>query len=221
MPLSHSCFVASAFLLALGSVLAKFLLSWGQGAATAIDPLPFLTLQLLGGIVFLGAVRLVLGWQPEQMSLLRRPALAGLILGVGSIGTIMALALISASEASVVFATQPVLILGLAWILLGERFGPSVALLCLLAVAGVVFIVIGGGIGTSSNRLGGLAFAMMSTACAAVYTVWMRGLSGKLDFLTALLVVQSTAWLLSVLVLTLSQLTDFAPISFGTVFLAD
>lgn len=220
MPLSHLYFVASTFLLALGSVLAKYFLSWDQGAASTIAPLPFLTLQLLGGLVFLITVRFVLGWQAEPLSMLARPAMAGLILGVGSIGTIMALALISASEASVVFATQPILILGLAWLLLRERFGSSVGLLCLLAVGGVVVIVIGGGIGSSSNRVGGLAFAMMSTACAAIYTVLMRGLTGKLDFLTALIVVQSAAWLLSVMALSLTSLTDFTPASFGTVYLA-
>ncbi|MEL7252776.1 MAG: DMT family transporter [Pseudomonadota bacterium] len=219
MPLSHLFFVASAFLLALGSVLAKYLLSLDQTSETTIDPLPFLTFQLMGGVAFLVVMRLSMGWRHEPMQLLLRPALAGIILGAGSVGTIMALALISASEASVVFATQPVLMLGLAWVLLGERFGPSTAALCLIAVGGVIVIVIGGTVDASSSRFAGLAFALMSTASAALYTVWMRGLSGKLDFLTALIVVQSAALLLSALVWGLAGFADVSPTHFGSPFL--
>jgi drug/metabolite transporter (DMT)-like permease len=197
VPFSHLLFVASAFLLALGSVLAKYLLSLDSSPNSVIDPLPFLTLQLIGGVVFLMTVRLAKGWRMEPFVLLVRPACAGIILGTGSVGTIMALALISASEASMVFAMQPVLMLGLAWVLLGERFGPVVAILCFAAVGGVIVIVVGGSSDASPSRFAGLAFALMSTVCAALYTVWMRGLSGKLDFLTALIVVQAMACILS------------------------
>lgn len=220
MPISHLLFVASAFLLALGSVLAKYLLSLDSSPTSVIDPLPFLTLQLIGGVVFLINVRLAKGWRMEPFSLLVRPAFAGLILGAGSVGTIMALALVSASEASVVFATQPVLTLGLAWVLLGERFGPAVAILCLAAVGGVIVIVVGGSNDESPFRFAGLAFALMSTVCAALYTVWMRGLSGKVDFLTALIVVQATACFLSAVVWSCTAWMDITPTRIGPVFLA-
>lgn len=219
MPPSHLFFVASAFLLALGSVLAKYLLSLDQTRATTIDPLPFLTFQLIGGVVFLVVVRLSKGWQHEPIRLLLRPAFAGIILGAGSVGTIMALALISASEASVVFATQPVLMLGFAWLLLGERFGPSTTALCMIAVGGVIVIVIGGSISASSSRFAGLAFALMSTASAALYTVWMRGLSGKLDFLTALIVVQLAALSISAVVWSVANLSEVTSTNYGSPFL--
>ncbi len=220
MPLSHLPFVISAFLLAFGSVLAKYLLSLEQTSAEAIRPLPFLTLQLLGGVFFLVVVRTVRGWRSEPFKLLLRPALAGIILGFGSVGTIMALALISASEASVVFATQPILMLGLAWVLLGERFPLSTVMLALCAVAGVVVIVIGGGVDASSDRVAGLSFALFSTVSAAIYVVWMRGLSGKIDYLTALIVVQAMACLISALVWTISSTANLAETSTGSVFLA-
>lgn len=220
MPLSHLLFVASAFLLALGSVLAKYLLSLDSGPTSVIDPLPFLTLQLIGGVIFLITVRLAKGWQIEPIALLVRPAFAGIILGAGSVGTIMALALVSASEASVVFATQPVLMLGLAWVLLGERFGPAVAILCLAAVGGVIIIVLGGSNDASPFRFAGLAFALMSTVCAALYTVWMRGLSGKLDFLTALIVVQAMACILSAAVWSGGAWFELTPTRTGNPFLA-
>lgn len=220
MPISHLFFVASAFLLAFGAVLAKYLLSLDDTPTAKIDPLPFLTLQLLGGIAFLLVIRLAKGHSSEPVHRLVRPALAGIILGAGSVGTIMALALVSASEASVVFAMQPVVMLGLAWVLLGERFGASMALLCLVAVAGVIVMVLSGGIGASPYRVAGLAFASLSTACAALYTVWMRGLSGKVDFLTALIVVQATAFLFSLGVWGIAFWTELTPTRVGTNFMA-
>ncbi|GFE66062.1 hypothetical protein KIN_31360 [Litoreibacter roseus] len=155
----------------------------------------------------------------EPFAHLVRPAFAGIILGAGSVGTIMALALVSASEASVVFATQPVLMLGLAWVLLGERFSPAVAILCFAAVGGVIVIVVGGSTEASPFRFAGLAFALMSTVCAAIYTVWMRGLSGKLDFLTALIVVQATAFILSAVIWGGAAWAGLAPTRIGTPFL--
>lgn len=113
--------MVSASRLALGSVLAKYRLSLEQAPGTSIGPLPFLTLQRLGGLVFLVAVRTARGWRSEPFELLLHPALAGIILGVGSVRTIAARALISAGEASVVFATHPGLTMGFAWVLLEER----------------------------------------------------------------------------------------------------
>lgn len=190
MPLTHICFVASAFFLALGTVLAKVLLSRSD---SIVDPLPFLTLQLLGGVAFLCAVQAAKGWRVEPLRHLAQPAAAGLILGVGSVGTIMALASISASEASVIFASQPVVIIAFAWILLGERVSAAVFALSIVAFAGVTSIIVGGSGGASTGRLAGIAFALMSTVCAAFYVIWMRALSDKLDVLTALIVVQIVA----------------------------
>lgn len=191
MPLTHLYFVASAFFLALGSVLAKSLLSRSDAV---IDPLPFLTLQLLGGLAFLALVNLWNVRAREPLPDLARPFLAGVVLGVGSLGTIMALALISASEASVIFATQPVVIIALAWGLLGERVSPAVLALSVVAFLGVASIVMGGSEPDAVGRRAGIAFAAASTICAAVYVVWMRDLSAKADVLSALIVVQIAAW---------------------------
>ncbi|MEM8813187.1 MAG: DMT family transporter [Pseudomonadota bacterium] len=215
MPLTHLNFVASAFFLALGTVLAKALLS---GSDAVIDPLPFLTLQLLGGIAFLGVVRVARGWRTEPLPGLARPAVAGLILGLGSVGTIMAIALISASEASVVFATQPVAIVVLAWVLLGERVSPAVFALILLAVAGVTCIVLGGWEAGATGRMAGIAFAAFSTICAAFYVVWMRRLSGHADMLSILIVVQIVAWLVAAAALGTGILMDFTEARAGSAF---
>ena len=216
MPFAHVYFVASTFLLALGAILAKHLLSAGQTSGLYIHPLPLLTLQLGGGLVFLCIARAWRDGPVDPLRLLVRPAYAGLVLGLGSVGTIMALALISASEASVLFATQPVLMLGLAWALLGERVAVCTIVVALCAVAGVVTIIIGGGLEGSTNRAVGFICALVSTACAALYVVWMRGLSGKVDPLTALIVVQSVACLMSALLWAGAAGQGMMPIGIGT-----
>ncbi|MEM6677858.1 MAG: DMT family transporter [Pseudomonadota bacterium] len=212
MPLAHLYFVASAFLLALGSVWVKALLS---SRDTIIDPLPFLTLQLIGGVAFLIAVQGVRGWRGVDFPPLARPAVAGVILGVGSVGTIMALASIPASEASVIFATQPIVIIALARLLLGERIARAVLVLSLVGVAGVGGIVIGGSGFDTTGRSLGVALALLSTVCAAIYVVWMRRLSGSTSVLATLIIVQSTACLVAASVTALSTATALSAAHFG------
>ena len=59
-------------------------------------------------------------------------------------GTIIALANIPAGEASVIFATQPVLILAIARLTLGERTIAVTIALALVSVGGVVLTVSSG-----------------------------------------------------------------------------
>lgn len=193
MSITHLYFVASAFLLGLGAVLSKRILSFDMEDGATPAPLVVLFLQLVGGVAVLLVMRLRNRTRTEALRHLKLPALAGLVLGIGSIGTILAIALITASEASLVFATQPIFVLILAWCLLHERVGWPVGALCLVAVMGVALTIIGGSSIAASGRALGLICAVLSTASAALYTVWMRGLSAKQDGLTALLVVQSVA----------------------------
>lgn len=216
MPLTHLYFIASAFFLALGAVLAKYLLS---RSGAVIDPLPFLTLQLLGGVAFLSAVEMAKGWRRRPLRRLARPAAAGLVLGVGSLGTIMALASISASEASVIFAIQPVVIIALARVLLGERVTPAVFALSVVAVIGVASIVAGGLAPGATGRVAGIAFAVVSTVCAAVYVVWMRGLSEGTDIPSALVVVQVVAWFVAASAWGATELMDLTETRVGSSFL--
>jgi len=110
--------------------------------------------------------------------------------------------------------------LGLSRVLLGERVPLSTTVLALCAVCGVMVIVIGGGVDTSSNRVAGLSFAFFSTVSAALYVVWMRGLSGKVDYLNALFVVQAVACLISLLVWIAGANTGLAATRTGTAFLS-
>jgi drug/metabolite transporter (DMT)-like permease len=206
MLVKHLYFVSSAFLLGLGAVLSKLLFSPVIADDVTPNPISILTVQLLAGVASLVVIRLATGWQREGFARLKRPAMAGFVLGVGSIGTIFAISMISASEASLVFATQPIVMLGLAWLLLAERIDTRVIILCGIAVSGVILTIVGGQSLANPGRSLGFAFAIFSTCCAALYTVWMRGLSANQDALTAIIVVQSISFLLALLATAVAQL---------------
>lgn len=117
--------VLSAALLALGPVLAKGLLGGGLGSdLPPVAPLPFLVCQLAGSLALPAVLCRVQGDGFAVGTSGRVLHIAGGVVGLGAIGTILALAFMPVGEASVVFATQPIVILLLARMLLGERAHP-------------------------------------------------------------------------------------------------
>ena len=185
----HLLLILSAFLLALGSVLAKGLLSGSFGIdVPALHPLLFLVAQLTGSLCLLASVALICRkrLRLNAWSLI----VPGAILGGGSICTILALHYMTASEASLIFATQPVLVLALAWLFLGENVTFSIVACITAAVLGVVGIVQSGSDIGSLNRPLGVVFAVTSTGAAAIYVVWMRKLSGIAEPVLVLFFVQ-------------------------------
>ena len=186
--------VLSAFLLAFSTVLTKGLLS---PDATNLHPLSFLIAQLAGGLFVLFAFARItqqILWTGSLVRLL----LPGLFIGVGSIGTILALYFTSASEASLIFATQPIMVLLLARMFLNERITMAVAILAMVAVAGVISIVQVGGSEEVLNRGYGIGFAMFSTASAAIYVIWMRHSIQLSSPVMALITVQAVSFVVAV-----------------------
>lgn len=194
--LPHVYLLVSAFLLALGAVLAKWFLSGGSGSGMMQwHPLPFLMVQLMGSMVLLLGICLIAGHRagPRTVSLI----LPGIVAGAGSICTILALHFVTASEASLIFATQPVIVLVLAWALLSESVSLATILCVLGAVCGVVGIVQTGVEDGSIVRPLGIGFALASTTFAGLYVVWMRYRSGVEAPTLALLIIQSVALLMA------------------------
>ncbi len=185
--------VLSAFLLAFGTVLTKGLLS---PDATNLHPLSFLIAQLAGGLFVLFAFARItqqILWTKSLMRLL----LPGLFIGVGSIGTILALYFTTASEASLIFATRPAMVLLLARVFLKEWITLAVAILVLVAVAGVISVVQVGGSEEVLNRGYGIGFAVFSTASASIYVVWMRHATQLSSPVMALITVQAIAFVVA------------------------
>ena len=189
---SVSMLIGSAACLAIGTVLAKPFLD-------DLSPLLFLVVQLGASICFLWSMILFQKVQLVSGESLMPLILIGLIIGIGAICTILALRFSSASQASLIFATQPVLIMAFAWSLLGERPRTVFMWLGVLAVTGVAIIVGGPSSSDSDNTFWGNTFAFLSTTCAALYVVWMRRITSTQHPLIALAVLQTVALIVSFL----------------------
>jgi drug/metabolite transporter (DMT)-like permease len=138
-------------------------------AVAEIAPLTLLPVELIVGVGVLLVARVITG--DRVLPTRHRSPLAWL--GVLNPGVSYALgfaglASITAGTSSLLWATEPVLILGLAWWILRQR--PTAGILWLggLALAGVMLVV-----GVSDLRLSlvGITLTMAGVAACAVYTV--------------------------------------------------
>lgn len=134
--------------------------------------------------------------------------IAGAILGLGSIGTVMALVYIPVGEASVIWAMQPFGMIVLAWLLLREPTPLPTIFLCIVGVGGVIVIVTSGIQGTAENRLLGSIFASGTALSAAAYTVWMRQVRESVDPFSALIVVQASTLVVAICAWAVAANTD-------------
>ncbi|MEM7799341.1 MAG: DMT family transporter [Chloroflexota bacterium] len=178
--------ILSVICLALGSVLAKNILN-----EASPSPFLFLVVQLIGSTIFLWTVIAVQGIRFDYAKYISLLYKVGLVVGVGSIFTILALNFTSASLASIVFAIQPVLIVVFAWGLLQERPQGYHLLFGALAVVGVVITIAAPDANQSATNAAGAVFALISTSLAALYVVMMRRITMTLNPLVALACIQT------------------------------
>ena len=145
-----------------------------KGALAFFPPLTLLVVQLLCSNVLLWSlvrIQQVPLPSPRQMLRLGLPGLIqpGLSFTLGLIG----LSLTSASVEALIWSTETLFIIGLAWWMLGERVSVAIASLASLAVVGVVLVNAAGTEAAESSLLGNLLI-FAATFCAAPYTVLIR-----------------------------------------------
>jgi probable blue pigment (indigoidine) exporter len=183
---------------------------WGVGTAMSkravaeIAPLTLLPVELTVGVAVLLVARVVTG--DRALPTHHRSPLAWL--GVLNPGVSYALgfaglATITAGTSSLLWATEPVLILGLAWWILRQR--PSARILWLggLALAGVMLVV-----GVSDLRLSlvGVTLTMAGVAACAVYTVLASRYLSEQEPTLGVVVIQQSAALVFALLLGIGGL---------------
>ncbi len=183
------------------TVLALILAAacWGLGtvvskrAIAEIPPLTLLPIQLGSSLLVLATM---MRWRRLP---LRHPSAAPLLgrLGVLNPGLAYALSLlglvhITASLSVMLWALEPLLILFLAAWFLHERIGPSLVLLSLVAVGGMLLVIYQPG---STGTPLGVALTVAGVACCAIYTVVTRRWISSSDS-TAQVVVAQQAYAL-------------------------
>ena len=191
--------VGAAACWGVGTVVSK-------GALDEIPPLTLLPVQLAVSVVVLATVFRVQGLRIKWSTDLRRlTALGVLNPGVSYALGLVGLSFITASLAVLLWAVEPLIILILAWWLLGDRVTTPMVAASVIAWGGVVLVVFESG---SRGQVTGVALTLAGVVACAVYTVAVRKLMGNDSTLTVILVQQACALLFSLLVLAVASLIN-------------
>jgi probable blue pigment (indigoidine) exporter len=151
---------------------------WGLGtviskrALEEIPPLTLLPIQLFSSLVVLAVL------MGRSQKPLRDPTMPRLLgpLGLLNPGLAYALSLlglvsISASLSVLLWAVEPLLIVGLAAVVLHERITPALVSFLAVAAAGIVLVIFEP---ATSGALTGVALTLAGVACCAGYTIVAR-----------------------------------------------
>lgn len=202
------------FRLGLKPSFALFLACFIWGAATAlnkellgpISPIPLLIIQLLPGVGLFSLLTFCSGHRlPKGINLAKAAALGLINPGISYTLSMLGLERISASIASLMWATEPIMILILAGIVLAEPITRKLLIIVGLGLAGVALVVgvIGGSDTLGVDPIGVLLLAGAVLLCA-IYTVFSRKVTISVDPIPLLAVQQSIGliWAMGMLVLT-------------------
>jgi drug/metabolite transporter (DMT)-like permease len=167
-----------------------------KAALSHLPPLTLLVIQLIASVAFLWALLLIqrkrLVWNKHS---LRAGLLGWLNPGFAYTFSLWGLAYTTASMSTLLWATEPILILGLASLTLRERLTTKLVLLSLLAVAGVLLIAGTGPNAHAAQTALGNGLILAGVVCCAVYTILARSWGTEVDSL-ALVTLQQTFALL-------------------------
>jgi probable blue pigment (indigoidine) exporter len=204
-PRSAVFLVAAALFWGLGTVLTKYALN----GFTSTTLLP---LQLMCSVALLGAAVAVrkerLDFTPEN----RRAALLGVLNpGIAYALGLLGLARIDASVSVVLWATEPVLIMILAVLILRERVKPASALALLIAMLGVLLIV---GRPSGTATVVGVLLTLAAVTACALYSIVLRRMHLVDGTLPIVFMQQVTALAFALLVFAVvSAIQDLGPTS--------
>lgn len=178
----------------LGTVITKAVLSH-------MPPLTLLVIQLTVSVTFLWALVLALRVPLKFQRELVRLGVAGwLNPGLAYTFGLIGLTMTTASMSSLIWAAEPVLILGLAWLFLGDRLTPSLAGLSAVAAAGAVMVIGSGSTSGDGGTLAGNLLVVTAVLCCAIYTVLSRRSVEKVHSLLLAAVQQSVSLVWALLI---------------------
>jgi drug/metabolite transporter (DMT)-like permease len=190
---------------------------------TDIPALTLLVLQLTVSIVFLWAIVVVQRLRmPGRSDIVRLGGIGILNPGLAYTFGLLGLSQTTASMSTLLWAAEPILILGLAWLILCERLTRTLLAFSLLAITGVVLVA---RIDVSANQtslLFGNGLILIGVACCALYTVLTRRMVTDLDPLLIVVLQQTVAlaWALAIWPLEWARegavsLTTISPAGWG------
>jgi drug/metabolite transporter (DMT)-like permease len=168
---------------------------------TDILPLMLLVLQLTISVCFLWTLILVQRLRlPRRGDILRLGGIGLLNPGLAYTFGLLGLTRTTASMSALLWAAEPILILGLAWLILRERLTRTLLACSLLAITGVVLVAGLDVRAEQTSLLLGNGLILLGVACCALYTVLTRRQATDLDPLLIVALQQSVAlvWALAI-----------------------
>jgi len=182
-----SFLVAASACWGIATVITKYIL-------TSIPPITLLTIQLIVSVGLLWPLIFFKGRRlPEKGKWLKVGWLGLLNPGISYTLSLIGLTTTTASMSTLLWASEPVLIILLAWIILRERLTPKLILLSLVAISGVVLI---SGLVTgdwAEGNISGSLLILGGVLCCAFYTVFARRVGQDFDPLFAVALQQTFA----------------------------
>ena len=190
--LSHAYLVGAAICWGLGTVLSKY-------ALNGFDASALLPLQLTCSVMLLSACLLASASTLRGIEHpVRLAALGVLNPGIAYALGLTGLARIHASTSVTIWATEPVLIVLMAFAFLHERLGLWTVLCLAAALAGVGLIV---GAPSAGDPLVGVALTLLSVLACALYSILLRRMDLKDGTLPVVFLQQASALAFSAVVL--------------------
>ena len=189
----------------LATVLSKGILDY-------IPPLTLLVIQLTVSACFLWAIvafrrlRVPLGEQTFRLGLI-----GVLNPGLAYTFSLTGLMLTTASMSTLIWAAEPILILGLAWLILCERLTRPLIVFSMIAMLGV-FLVAGVDLtaGLHTSLLGNL-LTLLGVGCCALYTVLTRRVVANVDPIVLVALQQSFALIWALVIWSMELLRGELP----------
>jgi drug/metabolite transporter (DMT)-like permease len=183
--------------------------AWGIATAVSkraveeISPLTLFPIQLAISLLALGTFVALARERPQRPDRLSAVAWLGVLnpgfaYCIGLIG----LSRISASMSVLMWATEPLLIVGLAVMFLKERIAPRTALALAIAVSGVILIAYQA---DTRGTMSGILLTLIGVLACAFYTIVAKKLLVDTSALVGLIVQQGAALGFAVVVLAVSN----------------
>ena len=192
---------SSTIYMVLAAACWGFATVMSKGALTQIPPLTLLVVQLAVSVTSLWTI---IAFQRSRIPARKEALQLGLIgllnPGIANTLGLLGLTLTTASMSTLIWAVEPIVILGLAWLILRERLTLQLLALSAFAIMGVSLIVGVDPRGGYESSILGNALVLAGVFCCALYTILTRRTVGELDSILVV-ALQETAALLWALVI--------------------
>lgn len=182
---------SSSLIFVKGRAVGAMILSsacWGlatvmsKAALGSVPPLHLLAIQLASSITFLWTIALLTKQYPAWKWQTFRYSLTGILEpGFAYIFGMLGLVTTTASNASLIGTTEPIIIIAISWIVLREKVTKLFLLFTSLAVVGVILIISQdlNLLRFNSQSLWGDLLIFIGTFCAALYVVVSHRIVGS------------------------------------------